>query len=127
MTAARRRLLGQHEPAVRTTVADRARAAGGLRGRYHLRVRVDGSATSLDDIVSALRRNEVRVGSVRRRRTAGPDTWVLVTEPCREADLLSAVDSLSALPSVGDVPRFLRILDSDGQEVVDGQGSTADR
>ncbi|URM89111.1 homoserine dehydrogenase [Streptomyces sp. MRC013] len=127
VTAARRRLLGQHEPAVRTTVADRARAAGGLRGRYHLRVRVDGSATSLDDIVSALRRNEVRVGSVRRRRTAGPDTWVLVTEPCREADLLSAVDSLSALPSVGDVPRFLRILDSDGQEVVDGQGSTADR
>ncbi|QDQ14992.1 homoserine dehydrogenase [Streptomyces spectabilis] len=125
VTAARARLLARRttatpDAATPPAATVRARPMRELRGRYHLSVRVADPTAALDDIVSALRAHDVPVDSVRRRRTAEHDTWLLVTETTREADLLAAVESLAALPAVASAPRFLRILDPLGQEAVVG-------
>ncbi|MFI0982518.1 homoserine dehydrogenase [Streptomyces sp. NPDC021093] len=118
VTAARRRLLGRPVGAMAPTVAGQVRPMRELRSRYHLGVRVTDAAAALDDIATVLRVNDVRVDSLHRNRSVGPNTWVLATEAVLESDLCAAVEALSAVPSVAEVPRFIRMLDPVGQEAL---------
>ncbi|WP_030070725.1 homoserine dehydrogenase [Streptomyces natalensis] len=120
VTAARRRLLGHRETASPATVTGRVRAMSDVRSRYHLSVPVTDSVVALDDIAAVLRAHDVRVDSVQRRRTAGPDAWVLVTEVSGESALRAAVQAIAGLPSVGAAPRFLRMLEPVEEEAAVG-------
>ncbi len=112
VTAARRRLLGHHEAVAPRSAPAAVRAMGELRSRYHLRVGVADTGAALDDVAGVLRRHDVGVASVQRRRTAGAESLTLLTETTRESALLAAVETVAALPSVAGIPRFLRVLDS---------------
>ncbi|MFC4326949.1 homoserine dehydrogenase [Streptomyces andamanensis] len=112
VAAARRRVLGHRGAAPQTLVA-RSGAVPGARSRHHLRVPVTDTAAALADVAAALRDGGVRVGGAHRRRAAGREALVLLTEDTDDAALSSALAAVAALPCVSGAPRGMRLLDAE--------------
>ncbi|MET9143904.1 homoserine dehydrogenase [Streptomyces sp. NPDC057197] len=112
VAAARRRVLG-HRGAAPGTLVEQTAAVPGARSRHHLRVPVADTAAALADVAAALRDGGVRVGGAHRRRAAGPQALVLLTEDTDDAALGSALAAVAALPCVSGAPRAMRLLDAE--------------